>query len=107
MALRTIWSGKKRPDSDPGSSPENPFGTYDVKDIENGAYVRRKGGRIDKPIRAGSIIPTGSEEDEGSISVGKQMEMEADNAIKYRTCSWPKVLSSSSCFIPAPRDYIR
>jgi hypothetical protein len=26
-----------------------------------------------------------------SITVGKQMEMEAENAIKYRTCSWPKV----------------
>lgn len=27
---------------------------------------------------------------DASISVGKQMEMEAGNAIKYRTCSWPK-----------------
>src|SRR5215471_10406644 len=25
------------------------------------------------------------------ISVGKQMELEAKNAIKYRTCSWQKV----------------
>ncbi|KAH7414295.1 transmembrane amino acid transporter protein-domain-containing protein [Phaeosphaeria sp. MPI-PUGE-AT-0046c] len=25
-----------------------------------------------------------------SITVGKQMELEADNAIKYRTCSWQK-----------------
>jgi hypothetical protein len=30
-------------------------------------------------------------DDSSGISVGKQMEMEADNAIKYRTCSWPKV----------------
>ncbi|KAF1968379.1 hypothetical protein BU23DRAFT_480457 [Bimuria novae-zelandiae CBS 107.79] len=28
--------------------------------------------------------------DEGSISVGKQIEMEAGNAIQYRTCSWQK-----------------
>jgi hypothetical protein len=25
-----------------------------------------------------------------SMTVGKQMEMEAENAIKYRTCSWQK-----------------
>lgn len=25
-----------------------------------------------------------------SFDVGKQIAMEADNAIKYRTCSWPK-----------------
>jgi hypothetical protein len=25
------------------------------------------------------------------ISVGKQVELEAENAIKYRTCSWQKV----------------
>lgn len=28
---------------------------------------------------------------ESGTSVGKQIEMEADNAIKYRTCSWQKV----------------
>jgi len=28
---------------------------------------------------------------ENSISIGKQVEMEAGNAIKYRTCSWQKV----------------
>lgn len=26
-----------------------------------------------------------------SFTIGKQIEMEAGNAIKYRTCSWPKV----------------
>ena len=26
-----------------------------------------------------------------TLSVGKQIELEADNAIKYRTCSWQKV----------------
>ncbi|KAI9882786.1 MAG: hypothetical protein M1823_005465 [Watsoniomyces obsoletus] len=28
---------------------------------------------------------------ESALSVGKQLELEANNAIKYRTCSWPKV----------------
>jgi hypothetical protein len=30
---------------------------------------------------------------DASLTIGKQMELEADNAIKYRTCSWPKVCS--------------
>lgn len=33
---------------------------------------------------------------ESGLSVGKQMEMEADNAIKYRTCSWQKVHPSKA-----------
>ena len=33
-------------------------------------------------------------DDEQSISVGKQIEMESGNAIKYLTCSWQKV-----CFL--------
>jgi hypothetical protein len=32
-----------------------------------------------------------------SITIGKQIEMEADNAIKYRTCSWPKVCILALC----------
>lgn len=49
--------------------------------------------RIDRP-RTGSIVQAGTIGDglsEQSVSIGKQMEMEADNAIKYRTCSWPWV----------------
>ena len=42
--------------------------------------------RIDKPA-----IVTADDATDPSISVGKQMEMEAGNAIKYRTCSWKKV----------------
>lgn len=32
----------------------------------------------------------GSDSD-SQLSVGKQVELEASNAIKYRTCSWQKV----------------
>lgn len=28
---------------------------------------------------------------DSTLTVGKQIELEANNAIKYRTCSWPKV----------------
>ena len=30
--------------------------------------------------------------DEGYLDVGKQMELEATNSIKYRTCTWQKVI---------------
>jgi len=60
----------------------------------------RKMNRIDKPVTKSisgnltgrrSIDGTGDSASEESVSVGKQMELEAGNAIKYRTCSWPKV----------------
>lgn len=35
--------------------------------------------------------------DEASVSVGKQIQLEAGNAIQYRTCSWQKV-----CYYSAP-----
>ena len=56
----------------------------------------RKMSRIDRPI-TGSIADMqdgrkasldGSGDD---IHIGAQIEMEAGNAIKYRTCSWQKV----------------
>lgn len=57
--------------------------------------------RIDKN-RTKSIAgvgATGDDETDTSVSVGKQMELEAGNAIKYRTCSWYKVrfCSCNSC----------
>jgi hypothetical protein len=30
-------------------------------------------------------------DEDASINVGKQIELEAGNAIQYRTCSWQKV----------------
>ncbi|KAG9683278.1 putative amino acid transporter, partial [Aureobasidium melanogenum] len=46
--------------------------------------------RIDGPMTK-SISQQGDLSDDSSgLTVGKQMEMEAGNAIKYRTCSWPK-----------------
>ncbi|KAK4993825.1 hypothetical protein LTR50_000038 [Elasticomyces elasticus] len=50
---------------------------------ETGGPTGRKMSRID----AKSVVGTDSDSD---MTVGKQMELEAGNAIKYRTCSWPK-----------------
>jgi len=60
--------------------------TYDAENLG-----RRKMSRIDKPL----VKPIGANDvpsdDSSGMSVGQQMELEAGNAIKYRTCSWPKV----------------
>lgn len=55
----------------------------------------RKMSRIDRPITTsiGGLEAglTSDDATDPSITVGKQLELEADNAIKYRTCSWQKV----------------
>lgn len=57
----------------------------------------RKMSRIDQPRTksiTGSVGGRGIEDDvasDPSTSIAKQMEMEAGNAIQYRTCSWQKV----------------
>ncbi|KAL1306946.1 hypothetical protein AAFC00_005585 [Neodothiora populina] len=62
---------------------------YSAHDPESLEGPRRMS-RIDRPITK-PIVPDAELDDSSSgMSVGKQMEMEADNAIKYRTCSWPK-----------------
>ncbi|RDW66254.1 hypothetical protein BP6252_09889 [Coleophoma cylindrospora] len=68
-----------------------------------GAEIGRKSGfgrsrfmNSNKPVggRIGPVLShlTASDlsSDSGSDILGKQIEMEADNAIKYRTCSWQK-----------------
>ena len=49
--------------------------------------------RIDRPITKSITGDSamGDSSTDVSVSIGKQMELEADNAIKYRTCSWQKV----------------
>lgn len=45
--------------------------------------------RIDGPMNRRTSI--NGDDSSLELSVGKQIEMEAENAIQYRTCSWPKV----------------
>lgn len=72
----------------------SPTGSDPEKQQSNGG---RKMSRIDRPVTksiSGNLSGRRSTDDgdsEASITVGKQMELEAGNAIKYRTCSWPKV----------------
>ncbi len=44
--------------------------------------------------RKKSVIASGvlGDSDDASLTVGKQLELESTNSIKYRTCSWQKVI---------------
>ena len=61
--------------------PTSETNAYDY-DAEKGATAARKGSRVADPI----VV-----DDASVVSVGKQMELEASNSIKYRTCTWQKV----------------
>lgn len=58
-----------------------------------GQRQRRPMNRIDGPITKpiGGEGAAGSDIDDPDVAIGKQMELEAGNAIQYRTCSWQKV----------------
>ena len=71
--------------------------TKDTKDIFGSDYdPERQGSKASTGRRMSRIAPPikapieGGDVDSG-LSVGDQIEMEKENAIKYRTCSWRKV----------------
>ena len=86
MALKGFFGGQETTTSESSPNRNEKSGFYGEPE---GAGTRKMN-RIDKP-RSGSIVSVGRDTDADSVSVGKQVEMEATNAIKYRTCSWPKV----------------
>lgn len=67
---------------DPEKASKNPYG-HSTSD-------KSVGGRIAPVLPHLSNYDFGSD-DSGSDILGKQIEMEASNAIQYRTCSWQKV----------------
>ena len=64
--------------------PADETNAYDY-DAEKGTNAPRKGSRVADPV----VV-----DDASTVSVGKQMELEASNSIKYRTCTWQKVSST-------------
>lgn len=98
--------GKKSDSSSPISSPSTSKGTdpelltkdgylaADTTAAEHGGRKPRKkmnriDGPITKPIGGENVL--NDDATDSDVSIGKQMEKEAGNAIKYRTCSWQKV----------------
>jgi len=105
MALG-FGSKSKKSDS-PSSSPPNekadpkfdgltPYNAYsaDQTTAEHGGSkkLNKPMNRIDRPMTRSITGDStmGDSSTDVSVSIGKQMELEADNAIKYRTCSWQK-----------------
>ena len=73
---------------------------------EEGQYYDAESTRDDRARRMSRIAGVmGRESDQDSqLGVGKQMELEATNSIKYRTCSWQKVIRSfPTLCLPPPR----
>lgn len=61
----------------------------------------RRGSRLGGPLKSSTNPATAGDSDaESALDVAKQMEMEAGNAIKYRTCSWQKVRDYRRCSLP-------
>ena len=68
---------------DPNSATKEEGQYYDAES------TGETGGR--KMSRIAGVL--GGESDQDSqLGVGKQLELEATNSIKYRTCSWQKVI---------------
>ena len=67
-------------------SPEP--GERKEKDAEVLGSASRKYSRI------GPAVGVVADSDSDKVDIGRQIELEADAAIKYRTCSWQKV-----CFL--------
>jgi len=64
------------------------FGSdYDPERQGSKGSTGRRMSRIAPPIKA----PIEGGDVDSGLSVGDQIEMEKENAIKYRTCSWRKV----------------
>ncbi|KAI9669885.1 MAG: hypothetical protein M1831_006920 [Alyxoria varia] len=82
MALKDLLTGGKKPEPEEVKPRKE-------SDVEGGGGARR-GSRIDKP-KSGGVLGLDNESEEG-LTVDKQMEAERDADIKYRTCSWQKVL---------------
>ena len=80
---------------DPNSITKEGGQYYDAESHEE------KGGR--KMSRVAGVM--GGESDQDSqLGVGKQLELEATNSIKYRTCSWQKVIWYFSITLFSSRD---
>ena len=88
MALKGMFGGGKSRvvDSAPPQTldPEKHANPYETDAEQAGYNGDRKMSRVD-----GKTLTTDTDSESG-LSVGKQIELEQSQAIKYRTCSWQK-----------------
>ena len=76
--------GSSGSDAAPDKEKSASYGGYDP---ETGGERGRKMSRIGGALN--------DSDQESQLTVGKQLELEQANSIKYRTCSWQKVIRSS------------
>jgi hypothetical protein len=79
--------------NDSEKTAENPEFAYDAENLGERRASRVAG------VNRKDVAADDSSED---LTVGKQIELEAGNAIKYRTCSWQKVCLPYAAFRSAP-----
>ena len=77
MALKGIFGNKA-----------SPAETTSQSSNEKAAFDKEKG--YDAEAAGGITAPVNDTGSDASITIGRQIELEANNAIKYRTCSWQK-----------------
>lgn len=80
-----LSSAALREDNPSGTASHLEQGEKNGKDGETPGFTTRTYSRI---APAPSVR---SDSDSDRVDIGRQMELEADAAIKYRTCSWQKV----------------
>lgn len=99
MAFGLGKSGRKvdntNQDLQPNPSPDG----SNEKDYYDPEAQDAKGRKMSRIAAPGSL--TGETD---KLDVGRQMELEATNSIKYRTCSWPKVIPHIYLPLFSPRS---
>lgn len=106
MNLGKKGNGDRKSDNDSTSSPSN---SHEMQDMGGKGYYdgfnpdaeaqhggARKMSRIGPPVTnsiSGNLDGRRLSADatDGDVAIGQQRELEAGNAIQYRTCSWQKV----------------
>lgn len=90
--------GKKSTTADPAKDVPLEGEKANIETQGGGYDPEKTEGRERKLSRIGGPAAIGlADSDAGSaMSVGKQVELESNNSIKYRTCTWQKVIDTFS-----------
>ena len=100
MAIGLFKKGSRTVDNDTSDLDRKPspqsgsgsgsFGGYDPESHDE------KGRKMSRIAGPGAVTT-----DEEKLDVGKQLELESTNSIKYRTCSWQKVNQRAPLSFPS------
>ena len=80
MALKNLLGRKASPSDNTSQSSSN----------EKVANEQDKNYDPEAAVAKGITAPTNDALSDASFTIGRQIELDANNAIRYRTCSWKK-----------------